>query len=43
MPAPGRPVSVPYAALFRFDDTGKVVSYDVYSLLAPLGQVPALT
>ena len=46
MPATGRPVSVTYAAVFRFDDDGKVVSYDVYydmySLLAQLGQVPAL-
>jgi steroid delta-isomerase-like uncharacterized protein len=46
VPATGRPVSLAYAGVFRFDGGGHVVSYDayydLYSLFAQLGQVRAL-
>jgi len=46
LPASGRPVSMPFAIVFGFDDAGTITTYDVYydqyTLLAQLGHVPAL-
>jgi steroid delta-isomerase-like uncharacterized protein len=46
MPATGRPVSLAYAIVMGFDDSGKVTSYDAYydmhTLLSQLGHIPAL-
>jgi steroid delta-isomerase-like uncharacterized protein len=46
LPASGRSVSMPFAIIIGFDDTGQMTSYDVYydqyTLLSQLGHVPAL-
>jgi steroid delta-isomerase-like uncharacterized protein len=46
LPSTGRAVSMPFAIVFGFDDSGRVTSYDVYydqyTLLSQLGHIPAL-